>query len=90
MDYIIATLKPFLEDRREDDVFDRLNYKTTPLLLLLSAAVNTAKLYIGGIIECFTKAVRLFFHYFLIARLEKLQKLTQNNFCATKKKKDCQ
>jgi hypothetical protein len=56
MDIILETLKPFFDDRREDDAFDRLNYKTTPLLLILCAAVNTAKLYIGGVIECFTKA----------------------------------
>lgn len=63
MDIILATVKPFLEDRREDDAFDRLNYKTTPVLLILCAAVNTAKLYIGGIIECFTKAVSLIINY---------------------------
>jgi hypothetical protein len=57
MDVIIDLIKPFLEDRREDDAFDRLNYKSTPILLFLSALISTAKLYTGGIIECFTKAV---------------------------------
>jgi hypothetical protein len=56
MDIILETIKPFFDDNREDDFFDRLNYKITPLLLILCAAVNTAKLYIGGIIQCFTKA----------------------------------
>lgn len=71
MDLLISFVERFLEDRFEDDAFDRLNYQITPFLFVLFSLVNISKvvtgprgwcerfvvqLYIGSPINCFTKA----------------------------------
>ncbi|KAE9546736.1 hypothetical protein FO519_010052, partial [Halicephalobus sp. NKZ332] len=56
MDYIVKIVDDFYNDEREDDIFDRITYKTTPLLFLIAVAINTTALYMGNVIECFTKA----------------------------------
>lgn len=56
MEFIIGLVEQFRLDIHEDDVFDRITYKYTPGILLVVVAINTTALYMGNIIECFTKA----------------------------------
>ncbi|KAF7634530.1 Innexin [Meloidogyne graminicola] len=56
MDILIDFISKFIQNKNEDDHFDRLNYQITPLLFVLLAIVNISKLYMGAAINCFTKA----------------------------------
>lgn len=56
MDILIDFVSQFIQNRNEDDHFDRLNYQITPFLFVLLSLVNISKLYIGSAINCFAKA----------------------------------
>ncbi|CAK5077310.1 unnamed protein product [Meloidogyne enterolobii] len=56
MDILIDFVSQFIQNRHEDDHFDRLNYQITPFLFVLLSLVNISKLYIGSAINCFAKA----------------------------------
>uniref|UniRef100_A0AC35UEJ4 Innexin n=1 Tax=Rhabditophanes sp. KR3021 TaxID=114890 RepID=A0AC35UEJ4_9BILA len=56
MDILTKFVHELTNDNFEDDLADRLNYSWTPLLLLLMAFVNFAKVFLGSAIQCFTKA----------------------------------
>uniref|UniRef100_A0A7E4V9Q2 Innexin n=1 Tax=Panagrellus redivivus TaxID=6233 RepID=A0A7E4V9Q2_PANRE len=56
MDILFGLADKALNQEFEDDFVDRINYRYTAALIAVLSAANNMAFYIGGFIQCFTKA----------------------------------